>query len=94
MTVKQMIETLQQHHPHIGETEAIILLNDALADFSERSQLFRVMLNNDVPSVANQLLYDQVALGEAGTINKIHAVYVDGRLATRIQGRLNLKDYT
>ena len=93
MTVKQMIETLQQHHPHIGETEAIVLLNDALADFSERSQLFRLTLNTDIPSVANQLLYD-ITLGEAGTINKIHAVYVDDRLAARIQGRLNLKDYT
>ena len=38
MTVKQMIETLQQHHPHIGETEAIILLNDALADAWDEEQ--------------------------------------------------------
>ena len=93
MTVKQMIETLQQHHPHIGETEAIVLLNNALEDFCERGGLFRVLLNTEIDSVANQLNYN-IGLGELGDMIKIHEVYVDGRLASRIQGKLNLKDRT
>ena len=33
MKTKEMIELVQQHHPHLGEVEAIKLLNRAKDDF-------------------------------------------------------------
>ena len=33
MTLKEMIELVQQHHPHMGETEIVKLLNRAKDDF-------------------------------------------------------------
>lgn len=41
MTVKQMIELVQQHHPQMGETEIIKMLNLAMADFSIRTKMMK-----------------------------------------------------
>ena len=93
MNAKQMVELLQQHHPHIGETEAIILINDALADFSERTKLYSTLQPADTTSTSGQLLYD-VNLGPEDNILTVKNVYVDNRLASRLIGKLQLKDLT
>ena len=41
MQPKQMIELIQQHHPHMGEVEAIKLLNRAKDNFCEETQIFK-----------------------------------------------------
>jgi hypothetical protein len=39
MTVRQMVELVQQHHPSMGQTEAIHFLNEALEDFSIQTRM-------------------------------------------------------
>tara|TARA_Y100001963_G_C6497288_1_gene316230 strand:+ start:80 stop:355 length:276 start_codon:yes stop_codon:yes gene_type:complete len=39
MSTLQMIELIQQHHPHIGEIEAIKLLNRAKDDFCAKTEI-------------------------------------------------------
>ena len=39
MTAKQMIELIQQHHPHISETEALLLLNEAKDELCEEAEI-------------------------------------------------------
>ena len=41
MTVQQMIELVQQHHPSMGETEIIKMLNLAMADFSIKTRMIK-----------------------------------------------------
>ena len=84
MNAKKMIELLQQHHPHIGETEALLLLNQSKDDFCQDTEI-----------VKNQLLYD-IALGSGGNVLKILNVWI-GDSGTeikvpRLQGTLNIKD--
>ena len=39
MTQKQLIETVQQHHPNIGETQIRAWLNEAKTRFCRRTKL-------------------------------------------------------
>ena len=41
MTLKEMIELVQQHHPHMGETEIVKLLNRAKDDFCDKTQIIK-----------------------------------------------------
>jgi hypothetical protein len=41
MKTREMIELIQQHHPHIGEVEAIKLLNRAKNDFCFRTEIVK-----------------------------------------------------
>ena len=41
MTTKEMIELVQQHHPHMGETEIIKLLNRAKNDFCAKTEIVK-----------------------------------------------------
>ena len=93
MTAKQMIETFQQHHPHVGETEAIKIINDAFQDFVERTEIWDARTAAPMMSVANQLHYD-MSLDYADNILKVLNVYVDNRLASRLTGILQHKDTT
>ena len=55
MTAKKMIELIQQHHPHISETEALLLLNQAKDDFCQDTEIVKVQ--STFTTTANQLLY-------------------------------------
>jgi hypothetical protein len=55
MTAKEMIELIQQHHPHIGEKEAINLLNRAKDDFCAKTELVKDSYTSS--TVANQRYY-------------------------------------
>lgn len=55
MIAKKMIELLQQHHPHIGETEALMILNQAKDDFCQDTEM--VKTQSTFTTTANQLLY-------------------------------------
>ena len=66
MTAKKMIELLQQHHPHIGETEALILLNQAKDDFCEDTEM--VKTQSTFTTTVTQLVFDDAELAADGTI--------------------------
>jgi len=99
MIAKKMIELLQQHHPHIGETEALMILNQAKDDFCQDTEM--VKTQSTFTTSANQLLYDNAELGEDGdgtpsVILKVLDVWIGDSgseiKATRLQGTLNIKD--
>tara|TARA_R100000329_G_C7600705_1_gene213060 strand:+ start:500 stop:799 length:300 start_codon:yes stop_codon:yes gene_type:complete len=97
MTAKQMIELIQQHHPHINETEALLLLNEAKDEFCEETEMSKTVTSS-VTTVANQLLYDIDLAADSGDsdILKINKVWVgdagSGILLNRLQGTLKIKD--
>ena len=39
MTLRKMIEFIQQHHPTMGETEIIEYLNEGMDDFSSETRI-------------------------------------------------------
>ena len=96
MTAKKMIELLQQHHPHIGETEALILLNQAKDDFCEDTEM--VKTQSTFTTTVNQLVYDDAELAADGTILKILNVWIGDSgsevKAPRLKGVLQIKDST
>jgi hypothetical protein len=55
MEAKEMIELIQQHHPHMGEVEAIKLLNRAKDDFCAETEIIRDSYTTS--TVANQRYY-------------------------------------
>jgi len=55
MTTKEMIELIQQHHPHIGEVEAVKLLNRAKDDFCAKTELVKDSYTTS--TVVNQRYY-------------------------------------
>jgi hypothetical protein len=55
MTTKEMIELINQHHPHIAETEAIKLLNRAKDDFCARTEIVKDSYTTS--TVADQRYY-------------------------------------
>ena len=93
MNAKKMIELLQQHHPHIGETEALLLLNQAKDDFCQDTEMVRDQ--RSFSTSANTLLYDR-ELAADGKILKILNVWIGDSgneiKATRLQGALKIKD--
>lgn len=97
MTSKQMIELIQQHHPHIDETEAIMLLNEAKDEFTENTGIVKSYVNV-FTSEAGKLLYDFDLGPEAsnGDTLKVINVWIGdegkGVLASRLSGTLNLRD--
>ena len=97
MTAKQMIELIQQHHPHISETEALLLLNEAKDEFCEEAEISRTVTST-LTSVSGQLLYDLDLAGDSGSsdILKINKVWIgdagSGILTQRLQGTLKIKD--
>ena len=97
MTAKQMIELIQQHHPHISETEALLLLNEVKDEFCEETEMSKTVISS-VTTNANQLLYDIDLAADSGDsdILKINKVWIgdagSGILLNRLQGTLKIKD--
>ena len=101
MTAKQMIELIQQHHPHIDETEALIMLNDAKNEFCENTGITKTFQYN-IQTTAGTLLYDLGISNDSqsdGGILRILNVWIGGDHTTgllipRLQGTLKIKDIT
>jgi len=98
MTAKKMIELVQQHHPHMGETEILMLLNDAKDEFCERTEIVKSS-STTFNTTAGQIQYDLSLAADVpttGGILKINKVWVGDStnplLATRLQGPLKIKD--
>ena len=56
MTIKEMIELVQQHHPHLGQTEVVKLLDRAKNDFCAKTEIVKDTYTGT--TVANQRYYD------------------------------------
>ena len=56
MKQKEMIELVQQHHPHMGEKEIRKLLNRAMDNFTEATEILDTSYAET--TVANQRYYD------------------------------------
>jgi hypothetical protein len=86
METKEMIELIQQHHPHIGEVEAIKLLNRSMEEFCERTDIYK-KTDNSITTVADQRWYS-VPSG----LLKIEEVYFDDVKISRLQGNPIIND--
>ena len=97
MTAKEMVELVQQHHPHIGYTEAILMLNNAKDEFCENTEITRGFIST-FQTVAGQRLYDFGLAGDSGNggLLKIRNMWIGTEgseiLAPRLSGTLNIRD--
>ena len=86
MTAKEMIELVQQHHPHLGESECVKLLNRVKDDFCEESEIYK-KTDSSLTTVADQRWYT-IPTG----LLKIEEVYFDEVKIPRLQGNPKIND--
>lgn len=48
MIVQQMIDLVRMHHPQMGETEIIKMLNLAIKDFSNRTRIIKDIISESL----------------------------------------------
>jgi hypothetical protein len=87
MKLVEMIELVQQHHPHMGETEIVKLLNRAKDDFCERSEIVKSTWVDQ--TVANQRYYPV-----EHQVIKITEVYLNDTRIPRLLEKLPIDDDT
>ena len=87
MKQKELIEIVQQHHPHIMEKEMRLLLNRASDDFSAQTEI------NDT-SFKDVTIADQRFYFLGNTILKIKRVDVEDKQIPRMVGQLEETDIT
>jgi hypothetical protein len=87
MKTKEMIELVQQHHPHIGEIEAIKLINRAKDEFCEQTELVKDTYTSS--SVANQRYYTIDS-----NIIKILSVWLNDVMIPMLTGKPIIDDDT
>ena len=87
MKNKEMIELVQQHHPHMGEVEIIKLLNRAKNDFCAKTEV--VKDSYTTTTVADQRYYTL-----DNNIIKILSVWINDVLIPRLIGKPIIDDDT
>jgi hypothetical protein len=87
MKNKEMIELVQQHHPHMGEVEIIKLINRAKNDFCAKTELVKDSFTS--VTVADQRYYTL----DNGII-KILSVWINDVLIPRLLGKPIIDDDT
>tara|TARA_R100000306_G_C4329484_1_gene119478 strand:+ start:256 stop:534 length:279 start_codon:yes stop_codon:yes gene_type:complete len=85
VTSKEMIELVQQHHPHMGEVEIVKLLNRAKDDFCARTEIVKDSYTFN--TVAKQRYYDI-----DNRIIKIKSVWLDDLRITKLIGKPIIDD--
>ena len=88
MQTKEMIELVQQHHPHMGEVEVIKLLNRAKDEFCERTDIYK-KTDATLDTEADKRWYT-IPTG----LLKIEEVYFDDVKIPRLQGNPIINDET
>ena len=92
MTAKEMIELVQQHHPHMGEVEIIKNLNRAKDDFCEETTIYK-KTDTSITTIADQRWYDIPSDDATGVrLLKIEEVYFDDVRISRLQGNPIIND--
>ena len=85
MKTKEMIELVQQHHPHMGEVEIVKLLNRAKDDFCEETEIHKKTAEES--TVVDQRYYNL----PTGLI-RIEEVFLDDVKISRLQGNPIIND--
>ena len=86
MQLKEMIELVQQHHPHMGETEIVKLLNRAKDEFCEETEIYK-KTDSTIDTVADTRWYT-IPTG----LLKIDEVYLDNVRIPKMQGNPKIED--
>lgn len=87
MTQREMIELVQQHHPHLREKEVRKLLNRASDQFCQETEVYDTSLKD--ATIADQRFY---MIGS--TPIKIRRVDLDSKQIPRIIGQIEDTDIT
>ena len=87
MTQKQLIETVQQHHPELGETQIRIFLKKALDEFCRKTRILTTAYQ--FTTEGDQRYY---ALDDA--ILEVLSVDFDGYDIYRLSDRPEVRDLT
>ena len=88
MQLKEMIELVQQHHPHMKEFEIVKLLNRAKDSFCEETDIYK-KTDATIDTVADTRWYT-IPTG----LLKIEDVYFDEVKIPRLQGNPKINDET
>lgn len=83
MTQKQLIETVQQHHPNVGETQIRSWLNEAKARFCRRTKILSGTATTN--TVADRRYYDIPTIDSS--IIEITRVDYNGYRIPRLVGK-------
>ena len=86
MQLKEMIELVQQHHPHMKETEIVKLLNRAKDEFCEETEIYK-KTDSTIDTVADTRWYT-IPTG----LLKIYEVYLDNVRIPKMQGNPKIED--
>jgi hypothetical protein len=86
MQLKEMIELVQQHHPHMRETEIVKLLNRAKDEFCEETEIYK-KTDSTIDTVADTRWYT-IPTG----LLKIDEVYLDNVRIPKMQGNPKIED--
>tara|TARA_Y100000401_G_scaffold63952_1_gene50828 strand:+ start:10173 stop:10448 length:276 start_codon:yes stop_codon:yes gene_type:complete len=87
MKTKEMVELVQQHHPHMGEVEIIKLLNRAKDDFCEQTEIVKDSYTSTTE--ANQRYYTIDS-----KIIKILSVWLNDVMIPKLVGKPKIDDDT
>ena len=85
MTLKQIVERVQQLHPDMGAQEIVSMVNDAQDEFITRTKLIEDAVKFDLPK-------DQRGDGLTDNIMEIKSVDYDGKLIKKLIGRPEVRD--
>jgi len=85
MTAKEMIELVQQHHPHMGEVEIIKLLNRAKDDFCAKTEMVKTNRTMNTTSGTRYYYVNKNVL-------KIKDVWLDSVKIKRLIGKPIIDD--
>lgn len=85
MTLKEMIESVQLHHPHMGEKEIVTLLNRAKDKFCEESEIFK---KTTVDATEIDRRWYTIPAG----LIKLEEVYLNDVKIPRLQGNPLIND--
>ena len=87
MTLKNIVERVQQIHPELGAQEIVAMINDAQDESITRTKLIEDAVKFDL--VENQRGY-----GLTDTIMEIKSVDYDGKAIKKLIGRPEVRDLT
>tara|TARA_R100000781_G_scaffold95988_1_gene60076 strand:- start:105 stop:377 length:273 start_codon:yes stop_codon:yes gene_type:complete len=90
MTQQQLIETVKQHHPEMGETQIRIYLNKALDEFCRKTRILNGTATQN--TTANQRYYTLSSIDSS--ISEITRVDYDGYEIPRLVGQPEKTDLT
>jgi len=90
MTQKQLIETVKQHHPNLGETQIRIFLQKALDEFCRKT---RILTGTATTNTSAGVRYYSLTSIDP-TISEITRVDYDGYEIKRLVGKPEKADLT